>query len=250
MMIFHQTIHFAGLWILLPFLIVMPVQQQNDDSLFSQDICHFPCWQNITPGQSTITDVMEVVVALDLEHSTFFKQSTYDLTEFSQPYLASERHTIWWWNDRPATQNVITLDDAIVRSIQIRETTNFTLEDILTAYGEPDESRLRYDYSVEVNWGTVFLSVFYYHLGLKVDFVLYRSRDVPETVKLEISSDAIGIGYTLYPATSARLNFSANMFGLSVDTIERQFTETYYRPGWHGLGYPLRLEYGQLYVRR
>ena len=108
-----------------------------DMSLFTGDPCEPPCWQGLTPGQSTEADVLELLRSSRfVDTRTIYRAA---LSRGGQVVGAS----IQWRSTAARSSNVDSNDFAIeggvLRDMIIYPDYDLTLESLLHRYGPPDK---------------------------------------------------------------------------------------------------------------
>lgn len=118
---------------------------QNDplvlDQILSQDVCIFPCWQNIIPGETTSAGVFRLLGTIDPILSA---RSIIVYRAGSIRFEDTERRVFAWWYENESENNAITTERDIVYSIELEPRTTTYLEQVLLKFGEPDAVSIEY----------------------------------------------------------------------------------------------------------
>lgn len=126
--------------------------------------CNPPCWQNITPGESTIEDVQNRIPFIDIKHvvwiGSFDKYSEY----------------VWWNFTNPSQYGWIGFNGNVVGDIQISGNINLNLEQAVSKYGTP----AKYVYGLYSDGDLFFVkvSILYPEKGLIISFRNKNTRIV------------------------------------------------------------------------
>lgn len=110
-----------------------PVPETPDDSLITGQPCMPPCWQSLTPGQSTWEEVSKFLEISPLVKGNFVSIDTEKTDKaFTQP---------WWWanEDRdPQRMNTFAVDqEGKLSAINLTPNTTIMVSQIIQAYGAP-----------------------------------------------------------------------------------------------------------------
>ncbi|GEM_PF-2630274 len=139
------------------------IDTSADQSLLSQDelVCQFPCWKGLTPGHSTVDDLIILT-----ERDNFFEV---DQDQIYQHFDEDGTMTSLQWRVSEKTlYNRIIFDNGIVEQIWVYPNIQFTLSDIIGLYGIPSGYYLD-PYPLPES-GT--LTIYYNAIGLSVGFYL------------------------------------------------------------------------------
>jgi hypothetical protein len=105
-------------------------KQKIDSFLFTDTSCHFPCWQNITPGKTTSEEIIKL-----LSDSPLVIDPPKNEPEY---YPGSYTYTYWRIkNDRSQGNGSIGFFERKVDYITFEEQ-NLTLGDMVAFYGKPE----------------------------------------------------------------------------------------------------------------
>ncbi len=191
----------------LPFgkLIDIPLQQipkptpiPSDNSILSQIVCEFPCWDGIIPGESKIDEVYNKLVSIPFYTSSPNK-SEKRYKETSLPDSKTQTLISWWYDD-PNKKNFIVLENDTVTSISIFPNANFTLEEVVQLFGEPSGTQIVYNAGSETPYIRINLILYYPKNGLLVEFLLYSKDGIDFISKVDVSPEIQGIKFSLYPS--------------------------------------------------
>src|SRR3989304_763375 len=110
-----------------------PVPLLPDDSLVTGKPCSPPCWQNVTPGQSTWKDVSQFLEVNPFVKGNYVSKATATINEaFTQ---------FWWWiNESQDSQrmNMFAIDkQGRLSAITLIPNTTITIQQIIQKYGVP-----------------------------------------------------------------------------------------------------------------
>lgn len=107
-----------------------PVPDVADMSLLTGEPCKPPCWQELTPGVSSMQDVLDFV-----EKSPLIA-GNYEPVKQANVYLG------WWWMGEAQSNGRINYFDfasGLLSSIEIHPNTDIMLVRILETYGPPEK---------------------------------------------------------------------------------------------------------------
>ncbi|NIN64989.1 MAG: hypothetical protein GTO63_09870 [Anaerolineae bacterium] len=170
---------------LLPILAGCGESPPLDMSLLTGEPCEPPCWQGLTPGESTLQEVNEF-----MRTSRFVDPQTVDRSQLDrggQPVGL----IIWWLSTVGGGRgyNSFSIEDGVLNYMTIYPDYPLTLERLIERYGPPEKyvAGLR-------GWGFVPLDVavtlFYPTHGFTVDLVL-RADDAT----LQPQSKVVSVWY-------------------------------------------------------
>ena len=154
--------------------------------------CSAPCWQNIVPGKTTITQAQDLLNTSGL---------TFNVFDYGAPYAGAKTHKVMWrWQPElniPEPSyfgGEITYDtqSQLVHTIEPDLNTSFRLDDIIKIYGEPDyvEAVGLYDYP-EATIPSYYLNLFYLNKGIKLEMEHGLTRDAPPILANTISAQSV-----------------------------------------------------------
>lgn len=105
----------------------------EDDSFITQIPCAPPCWQGLTPGVATASDVRSFVASSPLINGNFGDV-------FDDPSSPSFSQS-WWWagqKQRPETENSFQVDDqGYLTSTYLYFNSEITVAQMFSVYGAP-----------------------------------------------------------------------------------------------------------------
>ena len=197
----------AGLLIILILLAAGTVYSQAnlDDDLLSDD-CRLPCWNDIIPGETTRTEVLDFV----LNSEIIARAEIIEIDNFQNVILSeSPRLAVSWgmWSDEPLPYNTIFVVDSIVKHIRLYPDFPIRLDEFLTMFDFPQGFASNY-----IGVGTVSdnikhpssLLLYYPEYGMIAQFT-YDSRN---DKFFEITPNMILDYIKLHPASSTIEDFA------------------------------------------
>jgi len=194
--------------------------------------CVFPCWQDIIPGKTTLADVRQILNTL----------SFFSLAKWSEdnvyPSAEGEKETaiIRWGDPSDLYPSSISFSNGVVDYISISPHIDFTLNDILKLYGNPQGIKLNYDIGLEQPFVDVTLNDYYPQLGLTVTFQLYSEQGNHYVDSVEIQATAKGQRFSLNKPQPDLQTFIASIYpNYSGDAVNDFYSKHIY-PTWPGLG--------------
>jgi hypothetical protein len=159
-----------------------------DQSLITREPCAPPCWQGISPGETTLDQAEAILKTLPfIDRGTVTRQTAADSSQ-NLLWHSTLSHPGDWIGSILTQQNV-------VDTIQIRKLeADITLDDLIAVYGEPTEYSVVLTppeappcFSVTVIWPED---------GLIVAFPSIHSRDAPEGAQLiTLDTPVVGLRY-------------------------------------------------------
>ena len=196
-----------------------------DDSIIHQEVCNFPCWYGITPGITTVSELKQ-----GIEKITFYSKASTKKDDIEPPTTSNLVMTefLRWWHSSPSKMNKIIIKDGIVSQIEIRETVDFTLGDVIDLYGEPTGVNVIYDVGVERLYLNLILQVYYPNRGLAIDFRLVALTGEVYVPEVTISRNAIGSRFYVVPSQDNLKDF--------VLELGNPYTIYPVHEGWIGIG--------------
>jgi hypothetical protein len=99
--------------------------------LQSSAICRAPCWEGITPGQTTVAQAYSLLSQNPLTQST---------TIFTSPSALDTSEIDWQWRDGAVGGRMfysVQSSPHIIHVIQVNYPNTFALQDVIAAYGNP-----------------------------------------------------------------------------------------------------------------
>lgn len=198
----------------------------KDDSILTQTPCKFPCWHSLTPGQSTISDV-QAVIGKDV----FITSAE----QVRQGVDGIGRTVFQWWYDTPQRQNRILIENNLIDSIEISPNLPFTLEEVVSKYGEPDAINARLERSNEGGEIDASLFLFYPQLGLEIEFRIPGGNTLT-TDRFDIESTTPGLRFRLFRPQDSLNGFIAEAYqveGEELNNFIESATLTW--PGFDGV---------------
>ncbi len=105
-----------------------PTPKVPDNSLITQSPCAPPCWQGLTPGKSSRSDVMQFLMNNPLVNGNIGEQ--HDPVGYQ----------LWWWADEAQSSRTNDIDyakDGFVAHISLNLNTNITIGEVIQVYGLP-----------------------------------------------------------------------------------------------------------------
>lgn len=108
-----------------------PTQSWTHQWLQSNVLCRAPCWEGITPGQTTVAQAYALLSQNALVRAT---------TIFTSPIALGTSEIDWQWRDGAIGGRVFyDAQDSphTIQSIQVSYPTSFALQDVIAAYGTP-----------------------------------------------------------------------------------------------------------------
>ncbi len=116
-----------------------PVPQIPDDSLITQSPCAPPCWQGLTPGESTWS-----------EATNFLMNNPLVKGNVEKPYDSAKGYHLWWWASEtqdPLRANDIDSDkNDHITYISLSPNTNITIGEVIQVYGLPTYVTMGFQY--------------------------------------------------------------------------------------------------------
>lgn len=194
----------------------------KDQSILTQTPCKFPCWHNITPGQSTIIDAEQII-----KTDPFITSSSH-LFEAAD---GTGRIGIRWSYNGFIKDNRILYEDGIVYSISINPNFLFSLGDVISKYGEPTAVNASLGYSMEGGVVDAVLALYYPQIGLQVEFPI-KGGDVLTTKQFNIEPSLQGSSLTLVAPKNSFSDFIAEIYPLQNDELDLVLTNM--TLGWPG----------------
>lgn len=156
-----------------------------DRSLLTGEPCGPPCWQGQVPGVSTEEEVLQ-----------YMADSKYVGHHYRDPFAGS--NTIWWQStlgDRSQrTWNAFGIRDGMLADMVIFLDYEFTLEELLIRYGDPERFRAQWDTGSSAD---AEVTLYYPRLGMIPQLELKPSDGYHE---LHPESKVIRVWY--FPPTS------------------------------------------------
>ncbi|GEM_PF-5909411 len=167
--------------------------QGSDDSLLTQYHCHFPCWYDLIPGESTFLDVIQTLPQIEF---IFEAKQIRSHTYKSIRYDKTTTTTLRWWYESVTETSRLHIDDFYLTEISIYPNIEFTLQEILSFYGIPEAILLNSYY--EHHMGILFIELLAYYpqMGLIVMFEV--NSDTPESTSIPLDLTLPGTYFSLY----------------------------------------------------
>jgi hypothetical protein len=165
----------CGLLIILTATPAIPLNWWS--SWLDKPVCKLPCWQNITPGVTTLKEARSILQKL--------------------PYINSQTKTTYnsvGWRFNPNKGDGGWLDasqDGIVRSITLGGDSELLLQTIIASYGNP-----KYVKPHDCRDGTCPTELIYPVLGLWVGIFVENTSGDNENPKIEILPTTVSDGVT------------------------------------------------------
>ena len=156
-----------------------------DMSLLTGEPCEPPCWQGLVPGVSTEEEVLQ-----------YMADSNYVGHHYRDPFAGS--NTIWWQSTLAGrsqrTYNAFGIRGGMLAGMVILLDYEFTLEELLIKYGDPEKFRAQWESGSSAN---AEVTLYYPRLGIIPQLVLRPSDGYHE---LQPESKVIRVWY--FPPTS------------------------------------------------
>lgn len=194
----------------------------KDESILTQTPCNFPCWHGITPGQSTIADVQQLI-----KTDPFIASSPH----LSQAADGTGRIGIQWSYNGFNINNRILYENGVVYSISISPNIPFSLQDIISKYGEPAAVNASLADSMEGGVVDAVLALYYPQIGLQVGFPI-KGGSVITTNQFSIEPSIQGASFTLVTPKSSLRDFIAEIYPLQDDELNQVLANM--TLGWPG----------------
>lgn len=157
---------------------------QRDTSILNQSACQFPCWHNVVPGVTSLADARAILAANDYLHN---------YSEFTPSFNLQRTDIVWDTGDR------LTFSDGILQSIHIVNSVPFTINDILTLYGNPNGAKISYSSRGSTYTILILLSLYYPNFGMVTSFEVYKG-DGRLTDRFALNRELRGTEYRLAPS--------------------------------------------------
>lgn len=141
-----------------------------DDSLLSDMPCAAPCWQGITPGETSRSQAMQILM-----------DSPYIYTESVEEAGNSEVGGVTWWWSVPGRrlQPSIRWQNDIVQQITLGLTYDLTVDQVVSKFGPPDALHVGTGGVPEHSYWVV--DVYYTARGIQVKAYTPEFSDALET---------------------------------------------------------------------
>ena len=206
----------------------------GDDSILSMKPCQFPCWYGITPGKTTLVEAQKILNTL-----TFFTSAKLSEENNYPSKEGKGETTIIRWLDSDSTNlypSSMSFSDGIVDYISISPNIDFTLDDILKLYGDPQGIKVNYDIGLEQPFVDVTLNAYYPKFGLTVTFQLYFKQGDHYVDSVEIQATAKGQRFSLNKPQSDLQTFIVSIYPNYSSDAANDFYSKHVYPAWPGLG--------------
>ena len=110
-----------------------------DTSLLTGEPCEPPCWQGLTPGESTENDVLEFIRATRyVDPRTMYRGKVYrggEVVGLSMQWRSTAARS------RNVESNAFLIEGGVLQSIIMHPDYDLTLESLLERYGSPEKFR-------------------------------------------------------------------------------------------------------------
>jgi WD40 repeat protein len=132
-----------------------PLPTATIASLFEGDTCSAPCWFGLTPGESTLEDVINT---FEMHHDLFIvnpepgSAPNVIAENFQNLREGVEATFIWktWEREEAVLANRINMSDDVVNSIEVQVNNVVTLQETLRILGQPDFALGRVDLGISL----------------------------------------------------------------------------------------------------
>jgi hypothetical protein len=157
-----------------------------DTSLLTGEPCEPPCWQGLTPGESTEEDVAEFMRATRFVDTRSVRRSSYTRLTRGGEEVAG---VIIYWRSTAglSTCNRFSIEEGVLKYITICPDSGVTLGRLIDRYGPPEKYRAILQ-GFERRW--VDVTLFYPTHGFTVYFMLS-----PDDMTLEPESQVAEVWY-------------------------------------------------------
>jgi hypothetical protein len=194
-----------------------------DDSILTQEPCALPCWYGLTPGITTLDEVNQTIETISFVTSAVEREVRMNGPETFFLWRYGTAYRIPW--------NGISIRDNILHSIKIYPNISFTLQDIISIYGEPAGFSVRYVgpyvYPAELT-----ITLYYPQVGLVVEFLVYQGRPSPSYPLL---GESLGQYFWLYEPANTLEEFFARVADYTLEDATI-VVPNYLITDWPGIG--------------
>lgn len=179
-----QSLRLAGLLLLMSWLAACvyrptptPAPAVPDNSLITQSPCAPPCWQGLTPGESTWSEATDFMMNSPLING--------NVGERHGPASGINVSQFWWWAGEvqgSGRGNVIDSDKSgLILYISIKPNTAITIGEVLQVYGPPTYVNLGLQYRPPDGFTTGPEGIFMDALYVEHGFWVRWFQDTPLT---------------------------------------------------------------------